>query len=410
MMQEPIGSRLPSVGRNQAACFHQFLVSRDLGGGGAVALRLAHDLGRRNHPSRVWIPGDGAAREEAGRLGLASSPLDFSRARSTSRVGAAWGNWQLSRQLRRFGPGLVHVHAPLYYGSVRWGLRLAGLKRVVHVQLEEGIDGLRWAFKDPPELIITCARFLADHVRRALPEQHQERQRIVAVPNSVDTERFTPGDRRAARQKVGVPPGVPLVLMLANLAPHKGQETAIRAVAALKQRGLTVHAWLAGIERGGEGVYTARLNSLVGELGVGDRVRLLGQRGDTPDLLRAADFLLLPSTCEGLPLAVLEAQATRVPVLAAPTAGIPEVIQDGETGFLIAAADAAGYAHRIADLLANPGRYHAIAGRAHARTTRDYNWRAFSSRVVELYHEVIGTPVEARLCRTESVVAPGTIG
>jgi len=64
------------------------------------------------------------------------------------------------------------------------------------------------------------------------------------------------------------------------------------------------------------------LQALCSELGVADQIRFLGHREDIPDLLRAADILLLPSTNEGLPLSVLEAQATKVPVLAAPTAGI----------------------------------------------------------------------------------------
>ena len=155
---------------------------------------------------------------------------------------------------------------------------------------------------------------------------------------------------------------MPLVLMVANLAPHKGQETAIRAMAILKKAGINVACWLAGVERRGEGDYTTRLQELCNELGVADRIRFLGHREDVPDLLRAADIFLLPSTSEGLPLSVLEAQATKVPVLAAPTAGIPEVITDGETGFLIPAEDAVGYAQRIESLLNCPGIHHRVTG------------------------------------------------
>jgi glycosyltransferase involved in cell wall biosynthesis len=177
--------------------------------------------------------------------------------------------------------------------------------------------------------------------------------------------------------------------MLANLAPHKGQETAIRAVALLKRQGVDLTCWLAGVERGGGGAYTERLRALIAETGVADRVRLLGQRGDTPELLRAADFFLLPSTREGLPLSILEAQATRVPVLAAPTAGVPEVVRDGETGFLIAAGDAEGYARRLQALLTSPELARQVAERAFARATREYSWSAFCRRVTVLYAELL---------------------
>jgi glycosyltransferase involved in cell wall biosynthesis len=290
----------------------------------------------------------------------------------------------------------VHVHSPYHYGALRWGLRLSGLKRVAHVQLQADEETLRWAFRTAPELIITCAQFLVNHVRRALPARCQDRQRIVAVPNAVDAETFCPGEKDKAKQRVNAPAGVPLVLMLANLAPHKGQETAVRAVAHLKGQGVKVACWLAGAERGETREYTAHLQALIQELGVTDRVQLLGQRRDAPDLLRAADFFLLPSTCEGLPLSVLEAQATKVPVLAAPTAGIPEVVRDGATGFLIAADDAPGYARRLADLLGNPDLGHAVAEAAYAKVTREYNWHTYCQRVWELYQELTPTPPARR--------------
>jgi glycosyltransferase involved in cell wall biosynthesis len=368
--------------------YQQVLVSRELGGAGLVALHMADFLQTRGLASSVWVPGDGPALRHAKRLGLAVREYDARGIWSRSRLRAGCANWKIGRALRRGGPGLVHVHAPAFYGALRVALRLSCLKRIVHVQIEEPEQLLRWAFQRPPELIITCARFLIDSVRRTLPAVYQERQRIVVVPNAVDTERFTPGDKREAKRRVGAPDGAPLLLMLANLAPHKGQETAIQAVAALKQRGVRVACWLAGVERSQEGNYTARLGQLIEELGVADRVRLLGYRNDAPELLRAADFFLLPSICEGLPLSILEAQATKVPVLAAPTAGIPEVVRDHETGFLISSQDAAGYAHCIERLLANPDLYHRVAEAAYTRVTRDYNWRSFCQQIWALYHDL----------------------
>ena len=146
---------------------------------------------------------------------------------------------------------------------------------------------------------------------------------------------------------------------------------------------------MAGAERGGTGTYTQDLRSLIHELGVADRVRLLGQRSDAADLLRAADFFLLPSTCEGLPLSIVEAQATKVPVLAAPTAGVPEVVRDGTTGFLIAADDAEAYARRIEQLLANPNFSAQITEAAFSHTTREHNWQAYSRSMLDLYDEVL---------------------
>jgi glycosyltransferase involved in cell wall biosynthesis len=366
---------------------HQFLVSRDFGGAGLMAVNLARWLIDRGLRTDVWVPGPGPAVEAVENAGLHSRLYDLDTV-TAGRLRRVWAWLALGLRLRR--GSLAHVHTPGVYRLLLPALRLARLRTVVHVQIDAGPEELRWAFRSPPDLIITCARYMVAPIRAAL-DDHHSRLRIVAVPNAVDTERFTPGDRAMAKARVQARQDRPLALMMANLAPHKGQETAIRAVAHLKSRGTDVDCWLAGTERGGQQQYQRHLQSLALELGVGDRVRLLGQRNDGPDLLRAADVFLLPSTKEGLPLSILEAQACKVPVMAAATAGVPEVVQDGETGFLIPADDATGYAERIQSLLIDASQRHAIVERAYAMVTSDYSCASFCARVHELYHDVFGT-------------------
>ena len=124
-------------------------------------------------------------------------------------------------------------------------------------------------------------------------------------------------------------------------------------------------------------------------LGIADRIRFLGHREDVPDLLRAADIFLLPSTREGLPLSVLEAQATKVPVLAAPTAGVPEVITDGETGFLIPAEDAGGYAQHIESLLNCPEIHHRVKEQAYSQIIKKHNWHTYYETIWMLYRSLM---------------------
>jgi len=336
----------------------------------------------------VWIPGNGPLRQMAEGYGLAHHLCDSPRLLRSNKLQMVIANGKFGHVLRRHGPGIMHVHWPHAYGALRYALRLSGLKRIVHVQIEEDPAGLRWALKDPPDMIITCAKYLVEYVRRFLPEIHQKRQRIVAVPNAVDTDQFFPTEKREAKCRIGAR-GVPLILVLANLAPHKGQETAIRAVAELKNRGMEVACWLAGVERDREGSYTIHLRSLISELGVEDRIQLLGYRNDTAELLQAADLFLLPSTHEGLPISILEAQATKVPVFAAPTAGIPEVVSEGETGFLIPAKDHIGYANSIQALLNNQTLYHRVAQNAFDQVRREYTWTAYFERIQHLYCELL---------------------
>ena len=250
--------------------YHQFLVSRDIGGAGLVALGLAKLLRSQGRESPVWIPGTGPAWAQAERLGLPVESYDLNSASSPSNIKAAGVNWQVWSQLRKTGRGLVHVHSPHAYGALRRGLAYSGLKQVVHVHLEqEEQEGLRWALKYPPGPDHHVAQFLVDQVRRALPEHRRERQRIAAVPNAVDTAKFAPGDKAEAKRKVGAPAGVPLALMLANLAPHKGQETAIKAAAVLKARGVRFTSGWRARSAAALGLTRSVLHALIQEAGRG---------------------------------------------------------------------------------------------------------------------------------------------
>lgn len=370
--------------------YHQFLASAEFGGANRTALQLADFLHRRGERVSVWVPGEGPAWEAARRLGLPARLWDAASVCGRSRVRAALGNWRAASDLRRQGPGLVHVHYPGYYGALRLGLRRAGLPAVVHAQSQPADMDLAWALRRPPALIVTCSRGLIGEVCRFLPERHRETQKIVAIPNAVDTALFTPDDKGAAKARVGAPPGVPLLLTLANLAPTKGQQTAVRVTAELKRRGVDVACWLAGAERGGATEFTRRLEALIGELGVADRVRLLGPRGDAPELLRAADLFLLPSTStEGIPLSVLEAQATKTPVLTSPAGNVPEAVTDGATGFLLPADDAAGFAECARRLLDDRELYRRVAGAAYENVMREFTLTTFCGRMTRAYEEVL---------------------
>lgn len=365
--------------------FHQVLFSHELGGAGIVALSLAHDLKTRGQVSQVWLPGRGPAECKAEGLGLDVQTYDMTSLFASSKIRVFAANLRMWQKLYSHAPELIHFHSPFTYKAMLLSLKLLRSKRVVHIHLDEDEMALRWALKDPPDLIITCAHFLEAYVRRTLSVEYQESQRIVAVPNPVDIQRFYPGDRCDAKRRVGAHPNIPLVLMIGNLAPHKGQEVAIKATAQLKNEGLDIILWVAGTERGGKPTYTRRLQALCYELGITDRINFLGHREDIPELLRAADLFLLPSTHEGLPLSLLEAQASMVPVLAAPTGGIPEVVIDGQSGFLIAANEPAKYAARIKLLIRNHDLAYEMAGRAYVKIKNERTSQAYFDHIYSLY-------------------------
>src|SRR5215831_5091933 len=191
---------------------HQMLVSKELGGAGLIGIQLASFLRAKGQGYRLWIPGQGAALQKVRTLALDFNLYDASCAFNTSKLNAAIGNWKMWRNLYPYRHGIAHIHSPYHYKAFQLGLGMSGLKTVVHIHLQEGEEGWRWAFEKPPDLIITCAHMLEEGVRRALPERYQKQQRITSVPNAIDIDRFSPGDKTKAKQKVGAPPSIPLVL------------------------------------------------------------------------------------------------------------------------------------------------------------------------------------------------------
>jgi len=363
--------------------YHQVLDTGELGGGNLYALAVAERLQASGLTSPVWIGAPGPAVSEAERRGLTVRRFDQARLRA-GKLKTLGQLFHLYRAFRR-EPGLVHVHSMFNFAMMARVFKPARMRSVAHVHIEAKPEDYRWAFRKPPDAIVTCAKFLSKQVEAAVPAKC----RIVAIPNAVDTVKFAPGDRTAAKAMVQAPSDRPLILMAANLAPHKGQETAIRALAELRTLGTDAELWLAGVERGGGSEFSNRLFELVKELQLTERVRFLGQRSDIPELMRAADALLLPSTNEGLPLTLLEAQAIRLPVVATPTAGIPEIVSHGETGWLIAADDASGYARQLYELFRDPLMGKRVVANAYANIMRSHTMEALMEQLEAVYRGVL---------------------
>jgi len=371
--------------------YFQMLVSPHVGGGAKLAMQLhAHTVGARGPISHLLLPGGGEAERNAVSGHYPYTRYRVERLTGSSRLGSLLENSSLFLRLPRKSGAVVHVHAPFVYGAARPFFSAARVRTVLHVHLDFSAEQLSWALSTPPDTVIVCADFMRPAVEQALPAGAATRVR--RIRNAIDTRPFEAGDsqdiRAAAKRDLGVDVDRPLLMVIANLAPHKGQETAVRAIAALRDLGQDASLWLVGAERSEGQGFLQRLQDLVKELRVDDRVTFAGFRNDIPRLLRAADMLLLPSTSEGLPLTILEAQAAGAIVLAAPTAGIPEVVDDARTGFLIAADDVRGYAVQIGELLRRPELMRAISAAARRYVCDHHDLKTYGDQVLGEYERL----------------------
>jgi glycosyltransferase involved in cell wall biosynthesis len=216
--------------------------------------------------------------------------------------------------------------------------------------------------------------------------------RCVLLENGIDLDAYA---RRAstaeAKARFGVPPGRSVLGAVGRLSAEKGFDLLIRASAELIRRGRDLELWVAGA--GAEAGALARLAS---ELGVSDRVRLLGFRSDTIEIYHALDVFVLSSLREGLPNVMLEAMALEVPTVATRVAGVPDLIRDGENGLLVRPGEQGELTEAIDRLLLSEALRRRLATAARRTVESRHSFAARMDAVRRLYDHLLGrAPVPA---------------
>jgi phosphatidylinositol alpha-1,6-mannosyltransferase len=237
---------------------------------------------------------------------------------------------------------------------------------------------------DSARAIVANSRWTADLCRKVLGElglaAAAERVRVVGL--GTDPERFRPDDEAARRFRVRreLPEGRWLVTV-ARLVPHKGIDTGIEVLARLTDEFPDLRYAVIG-----RGAYADTLRALAAELGVADRVHLLTDVGDDelPGAFAMAEAYLGLSResgldAEGFGIALLEAGASGVPVVAGASGGIADAVADGETGVLVTPGDAEPAADAVRHLLADPALARRLGNAGRERVLARFTWQ----RVVE---------------------------
>jgi colanic acid/amylovoran biosynthesis glycosyltransferase len=211
-------------------------------------------------------------------------------------------------------------------------------------------------------------------------------QKIVVHRMGVDLSKFASTPRRSRDD------GKVHLLTIARLVEKKGVEYGIRAVANVLEKYPSIEYNIAG-----DGPLKSDLAGLIEALGVNGKVKLLGWRRqeEIVELIKGADILLAPSVTsedgarEGIPVVIMEALAQGLPVISTYHSGIPELIQDGESGFLVPERDVDPLAERLEHLVKHPASWPSMgrAGRDHIE--RYYDINKLNDQLVQLYQQLL---------------------
>lgn len=383
--------------------------SVDAGGQNVYVLHVAQALARQGHHVDVLTRRDQRSlptavdlRPGVRVLHIDAGPPEFVPKERLLPHMKAFGTEALRLMRRSLAYDVLHAN---FFMSGVVGLRLQrqlnlplvqtfhalGAVRRLHQAAADGFPPERLALeqriaREADVLIAECPQDAADLIEHCGAPAH----RIAQVPCGVDLDEFSPGDKRAARQRLGLPADEFIVLQLGRLVPRKGVDNVIRAVARLGEG----RPWRLLVV-GGESVTPddvrtpeiGRLRGIAREAGVADRVTFVGRRDrhELKDYYQAADVFVTTPWYEPFGITPLESMACATPVIGAEVGGIQHTVVDGLTGFLVPPRDPQMLAMRLEDLRFGTDLARLMGRAGRARVCREFTWDGVARRLAEVY-------------------------
>jgi glycosyltransferase involved in cell wall biosynthesis len=363
----------------------QLLHALHVGGAEMLAARLARQL--RDRYRFVF-----ACLDDLGSLGKQLQDEGFPVFVLDRRPGVDWRcSLRLARLLRREQAGLVQAHqyTPFFYAMTA-----------------------RLLYRRPPLLFTEHGRHFPDYPRRKrmilnrLLLERRDRvvavgravqravinnegipeERVAVIYNGIDLSPYRNGvpDGDAVRRELGFGSGDLVLVQVARLDYLKDHATAIRTMEQVVQAHTQARLLLVG-----EGPERGKIEKEIRERHLEANVLLLGQRSDVARFLRAADVFLLSSISEGIPLTVIEAMAAGLPVVATNVGGMSEVVEEGQTGLLAPAGDAAALAGCVHRLAGQPELRRQMGRRGRERANGVFAESQMHAQYVRLYEEML---------------------
>ena len=282
----------------------------------------------------IGVSADGPLLDDVRQEGLRVEAVPL--ARSLSPIAQWRALWAMVALLRRERPDLVHAHMPISGFIARLAARIAGVPHVAYTchgflfnqpgpwpRRALGL-AVEWLGGRMTDLTMTVSTEEAADARRLRIARNP-----IAIGNGRDPAHFhpDPAARDRIRAELGVSPERPVIVIVSRLVRHKGYRELLAAMADLPDAEL----WVVGERLASD--HGQDLEPLFAH--AGSNIRRLGYRRDVAALLAAADIFTLPSHFEGLPMSVIEAMLTGLPVVATSIRGPREQVVDGQTGLLV---------------------------------------------------------------------------
>lgn len=321
---------------------------------------------------------------------LARAPYRFGVAHKKSRQSAHldrcfWVAARIARDLSKRHSTVIHVHfAGVACQVANYVSQLTGIPFVVCTHAYD-------IFSSPPEnyhdIADTAARVatISDYNKRYLVGEHgipEEKVRVIHCGVSSEWSKRSLSDSKSpavCRRRIKL-------VAIGRLVEKKGHEYLIDACALLRDADLSFFLTIVG-----EGDRRPQLESLIKNTGLQDRIQLVGEKSsaDVLGILDSADLFVMPSLSEGIPVAIMEAMGSGVPVVSTDITGVSELVEHGVTGWLARPADVEGLAQVIRHVLDSPVERHQCVDAAQERLRREFDAETNYRRTVEVWRSAL---------------------
>lgn len=364
------------------------VVTRCIAGAGGVAVRGALALDpTRYHVTLVTGEG-GPLTERASAAGI-DVVLEPSMVSPVSPADDARALTRLTRLFTGRGFDVVHTHSAKAGALGRVAAHRAGVPVIVHTYHGFPFHEFQGAVRRGAYVAIErrLSRITDTVLAIGSGVATEALRRGLARPNSLRTVTpvveselvlANPVTRAAARTQLDLPPRATVIGTVGRLDYQKAPEQMLDALARMQHRE-AVLVWV------GSGPLDAEIRALVGRLGLGNRVRLLGERSDVAALLPAFDVFAMASRYEGLPCAVVEAMRCGLPVVATAVNSVPDLVVPGESGVLVRPGSPVDLASALDGVLDDPAATARIASRGQELAGRPYDAEQLASTLDEVY-------------------------
>lgn len=296
--------------------------------------------------------------------------------------------YRVAKAVRGCGADLVHAHLGTASTLAPLAARLVGWPSVCTLHhVPKPLHGREAARERLSVAVASRSRgliFVSHASRQGFAARYRCNPKTwTVIRNGVELTRFRP---RASSEHPGlpadlaVPANVPIVTLVGHMRPGKGQRVAIEAWPEVLRSNPTARLLLVG-----NGPEQPGLCALADRLGVRERVVFAGARDDVEVLLRGSTLAVLPTELEALPTALIEAAACGVPAVATRVGGVPEVVVDGRTGWLVDAPRPALFAAALCAALSDRARLRTMGQVARQHAERHFDARRWADRLASAY-------------------------